>query len=209
MISKEKFKRNNIDINDIYKIWEIPYILALDNDEIYEGDHDDNFTKFSQEFDLEHDDYDIGNNSLGNEEEYYNEYRQFVQLADGTILMCDFFHSDIILENIGIFNIGTIVIELYDRPNFSVLLVDKMNIYEYNENAGLKLLMNNMNIDWFYSYKLTKLKFKKELFFTYNDDIKLLCYYMLLCTKYTLYKKITKYIMFDILKYAFNNFFMI
>jgi len=193
-ISDQRLQKNGINIKNIYKIWSISHNLILYDNEIFEEEEDDYYTKFSKDFDLDYDDYDIGDNSLGNEEYDNEDFLQFIQFDDGTILMC--------------FNLGITIIELYDRPNFTILLVDKMNIYEYNINKGLKLLMRNMNINWFGSCKLNKIIFNKIMFFTYNDNIKKICVDLLMCTKFTQFEKITKYIIIDIIKYIFNDIFL-
>lgn len=206
-ISPKKLNENNIDGKNIRNIWTLPYNLMLYTNTMNEEDEGDYYVNFSEDFDLELDDYSIGDHSLGNEE-YDDEYVQFVQLYDGTIYLCDFFGKQFVLDKLGVFNKGITIIELHDRPNYSVLLVDKMNIYEYNINKGIKLLMKNMNIDWFGSYKINKLQFEQSMVFTYNDDIKKLYELLIICNKFTEFKRITKYVVIKIMTIVYNDMFI-
>ena len=132
-ISKERLHKCDININEIKNVWIMRY-----TPEYLGGQFEEDIDEYHIPYDEDDEPYEHINNVKNKyqiddlSKDYKNftmHYVQFIQLTNGYIYYCDFLKDNIVVDKLGIFNLDTKIFQLYYEPNYTVLLVDKMNVY--------------------------------------------------------------------------------
>jgi hypothetical protein len=160
-------------------------------------------------------------------------YIQFIQMNSGTIYVCDLQLENPILNVIDGFNIDTGIEIITEKKyiavcgaigwegakqerkelkkilTFDYLIISKVFIYKYTLNNGtLVLLQSGLNLTMFNSFILQKIKFNKNIVTFCDVQVQQLIKQLILCNKYTPYKRTPIYLLFEIIKYAHPTLFI-
>ena len=218
VVFASEFQKYGINIKDIKKIWIMDNIaegLCVIDDENSVEHYQFNYELYEKRYMIISDDL-VREGTKSKDTDYMEKWMtydarigEFVLLNDGTIYWCNFMKKDFVLDKVGKFNVGTKIFPLCDYPNYTILLVDKMNIHKYNVHRGLTKILTDINLSWFDSKKFDKIKFTKEMFFSCGDKMKQLFNYLLLCLKWSQYsKKIPKYLLINIFEFIYCDIFL-